>query len=79
MLFGKPGIVSVGPQGWESREPAASAMTSRLEAETQRPGINRAFVLSDAGLQTEKEEPHPHVVCALGLRITNCEPESPSV
>lgn len=29
--------------------------------------------------QTENEEPQPQVVVALGLRITNCEPSSPSV
>ena len=31
------------------------------------------------GIQAEKEEPHPQVVEALGLRITNCEPCRPSV
>jgi len=31
------------------------------------------------GYQTEKDEPHPQVVEALGLRITNCAPCRPSV
>ena len=29
--------------------------------------------------QAEKEEPHPQVVVALGLRITNCAPDKSSL
>jgi hypothetical protein len=30
-------------------------------------------------IQAEKDEPQPQVVTALGLRMTNCAPSSPSV
>jgi hypothetical protein len=36
-----------------------------------------AFVVQQ-NTYAEKEDPHPHVDCAFGLRITNCEPSNPS-
>ena len=33
----------------------------------------------DSARQVENDEPHPHVVWAFGLRITNCAPLSDSL
>lgn len=49
----------------------------QLHHENPAPVMKPGLKQDDA--QAENEEPQPQVVVALGLRITNCAPSSPSV
>lgn len=56
------------------RETAALSPRSRKRKRADGPFL----CLLMSVLQALNEEPHPQVVVALGLRMTKCEPSSPS-
>ncbi len=49
---------------------------SDIYPDSQKKTLKRLFYFRNTAkyYAGEKEEPQPHVVCAFGLRITNCEP-----
>ncbi len=48
-------------------------------AKSPKNTLTAAFFVSPGSHYTENDDPQPQVVWALGLRITNCAPSTPSV
>gem|GEM_PF-4349621 len=72
--------------GWQSRASCAAtpgilavSILCRPALRTNKTAYEERGDEAPSSAQAENDDPQPQVLVAFGLRITNCEPSSPSV